>query len=125
MPNRPGFPQPPVVLVVDDDPTALQVMARTLREAGYAVHTADGGPAALALAEEVGKPPDLVVTDIRMEPMGGPELAERLLARGLASLFLFVTGFGPAADYNEEVGPLLPKPFSPERLLEMVARVLG
>lgn len=125
MPARERYLTPPVVLVVDDESTVLHMMARALREAGYAVHMASNGRDALALAEELGKPPHLVVTDIRMEPIGGPELARLLLSRGLASRFLFVTGYGPAADYDDQVGPLLAKPFSPQRLVEAVAGTLG
>ena len=116
---------PRVVLVVDDEPPVLQMMARALLEAGYAVHTASNGPDALALAEELPRPPDLVVTDIRMEPMGGTELAERLFSSRLASCFLFVSGYGPAADYNQDFGPFLPKPFLPGRLVEEVTHLIG
>jgi CheY-like chemotaxis protein len=117
--------RPRVVLVVDDEPPVLQMMARALLEAGYAVHTASNGPDALALAEELTRSPDLVVTDIRMGPMGGTELAERLFSRGLASRFLFVSGYGPATDYNENFGPFLPKPFLPGRLVEEVTHLIG
>jgi two-component system cell cycle sensor histidine kinase/response regulator CckA len=123
--ERPRTPSPPVVLVVDDEPTVLDLMARTLIEAGYAVHTASNGQDALALAVGLPKPLHLVVTDMRMEPIGGPELAELMFAQGLASRFLFVSGYGPAADYNEQFGPFLPKPFSPQRLVEAVAETLG
>ena len=114
-----------VVLVVDDEQSVLQMMARALLGAGYAVHTANSGLDALAMAEELPRPPDLVVTDIRMEPMGGTELAERLFSRGLASRFLFVSGYGLAADYNEDFGPFLPKPFLPGRLVEEVTHLIG
>jgi len=116
---------PRVVLVVDDEPSLLQMMARALLEAGYAVHTASNGPDALALAEELPRPLDLVVTDIRMEPMGGTELAEHLFSRGLVSHFLFVSGYGPSADYNEAFGPFLPKPFLPGRLVDEVTHLIG
>jgi hypothetical protein len=59
-----------------------------------------------------------------MEPIGGPELAALLTSRGFASEFLFVSG-GPAADYNEEFGPFLLKPSSPERLAEAVDKLLS
>jgi two-component system, cell cycle sensor histidine kinase and response regulator CckA len=123
MPDRPLTP--PVVLVVDDEPAVLHLMARALLEAGYTVHQASNGEDALALAEKLGKPLDLVVTDIRMEPMAGPELATLLFSRGFALRFLFVSGYGRAPEYNEQFGPFLPKPFSPQRLVEVVADLLG
>jgi CheY-like chemotaxis protein len=124
MPASQSSLTPPVLLVVDDEPPVLDMMARALLEAGYAVHQASSGQDALALAEGLGKPLDLVVTDIRMEPMGGPELAAVMFSRGFASKFLFVSGYGPAADYNEEFGPFLPKPFSPQQLVNTVADLL-
>jgi CheY-like chemotaxis protein len=51
------------VLVVDDEAIVLSLMARTLLAAGYAVHQASNGADALALAERLPMPPDLVVTD--------------------------------------------------------------
>ena len=118
------LPAPPVLLVVDDEPGVFQMMGRALLEAGYEVHTAGDGPEAIALASRLQRPVDLVVTDLRMDPMGGAELAERLFSSGLASRFLFVTGFGSAAEYNEDYGPLLAKPFSSERLLDAVLHLL-
>ena len=115
---------PRVLLVVDDEPGVLQMMARALLDAGYAVHTASNGPDALALAEELPRPPDLVVTDIRMEPMGGTELAERLFSRRLASRFLFVCGYGPATDYNRTSARFSPN-FLPGRLVEEVTHLIG
>jgi DNA-binding NtrC family response regulator len=112
------------VLLVDDESAVLAMMARALLLAGYAVYTAPNGATALDLAGELPRPVDLVVTDLRMDPIGGAEMAERLSARGLASRFLFVSGYGPAADYNEEFGPFLPKPFSPEQLVAAVSRAL-
>ena len=116
---------PIVVLVVDDEAGVLSMMARALLTAGYAVHTATDGPSAETLAAELPRPVDLVVTDLRMEPFGGSELASHLYTRRLASRFLFVSGYGPAADYDEDLGPFLPKPFSPDQLVEAVSRALS
>jgi response regulator RpfG family c-di-GMP phosphodiesterase len=68
----------PTVMVVDDEPMVLRMMAHALQQAGYTVHKASNGPDALALAEGLGKTLDLVVTDVQMEPIGGPELASLL-----------------------------------------------
>lgn len=124
MSDRHPPPPPRVVLVVDDEPEVLELMARTLREDGYVVHTARNGLDALRVAERLGRPLDVVVTDVRMDPIGGPELAEKLFARGLSHRFLLVSGYGSAPEYNDQFGPVLAKPFSPERLLEAVAKLL-
>ena len=63
------------ILVVDDSPEMRQVAERHLRFLGYAVLTAEHGPAALALLR-AGTPVDLLFTDIAM-----PEGTERLPAR--------------------------------------------
>ena len=114
----------PVVLVVDDDSAVLHTMARALLLAGFAVHSATSGPDALELVEGLADPVDLVVTDLRMSPMDGMALAAQLFALGKASRFLFVTGFGITADYDPSYGPLLPKPFTGERLVEVVTHLL-
>ena len=114
----------PVILIVDDEPAVLHAMARALMVEGFAVHIATSGPEALTLVEGLAAPADLVVTDIRMEPMDGTTLAARLFAMGKASRFLFVTGFGIATDYDPRYGPLLPKPFTGERLVEAVTQLL-
>lgn len=91
---------------------------------GFAVHTAPSGPDALRLVEELPGTVDLVVTDLRMEPMDGMALARELLSRDKAPRFLFVTGFGTSAEYDPSYGPLLPKPFTPDRLVEAVTHLL-
>ena len=48
-----------------------------------------------------------------------------MFAQKLASRFPFVSGYGPAADYNEEFGPFLPKPFAPQGLVEAVAKTFA
>lgn len=114
----------PVILVVDDDATVLHAMARGLLLGGFVVHVATSGREALGIVEDLPGAVDLVVTDIRMEPMDGMALAAQLLARGKASRFLFVTGFGTSAEYDPSYGPLLPKPFTPDRLVEAVTHML-
>ena len=60
-------------MVVDDEPSVLVTMARTLLEVGYTVHQASTCQEAFTLVQELGRPLVLVVTDIRMEPIGGLE----------------------------------------------------
>jgi two-component system response regulator ResD len=111
------------ILVVDDEPTIAEVVARYLARAGYETHTAVDGPS--AVAEATSRRPDLVVLDIRLPGIDGLEVMRRihedaeervpvilLTAKGEESDRLVGLGRG-ADDY-------VVKPFSP---LELVARV--
>src|SRR5215216_6132443 len=70
------------VLVVDDDPTILDLVEELLADEGYRVRRAvDGLEAWQAIADA---PPSLLVTDIRMPRMMGSELVARLRATGYA-----------------------------------------
>ena len=71
--NEPGG-----ILVVDDNPANLRLMSSVLREAGYAVRVAPGGPQALESVN--ARLPDLILLDIRMPDMDGFEVCERLKA---------------------------------------------
>jgi two-component system NtrC family sensor kinase len=66
------------VVVVDDDAAALDLYRRTLEEGGFAVRTAAGGEAALALLAE--RPAEAVVSDVDMPGMDGPALLRRVQA---------------------------------------------
>ncbi|WP_461030366.1 response regulator, partial [Streptomyces sparsus] len=66
------------VLVVDDDPTVLEVVAGYLTRAGFAVDRAVDGPSALDRARTA--PPDLVVLDLMLPGRDGIEVCRRLRA---------------------------------------------
>ena len=107
------------VVVVDDEPHVLAVIARVLEEAGYAVVPTPSAADALARLNDAASDAALLVTDVRMPEMSGVELAEaaRRAVPGLAILFL--SGFPedlPAGD----AANLLAKPFSPEELVDAV-----
>lgn len=84
--------KPPTILVVDDDEGLLILMAEALRAEGYEVATADSGAAALA---QLGKSvPDLMLLDLKLKDVGGPELLQRLRKEAHAVPFIVVTGQG-------------------------------
>jgi PAS domain S-box-containing protein len=64
------------ILVVDDDEETREVLETLLRSEGFAVSTASGGEA--ALAEATRALPDVVLTDLQMQPIDGAELCRRL-----------------------------------------------
>ena len=71
------------------------------------------------MACQLGGRLGLVVTDIRMPEMDGTELATHLAGLNPAPRILFVSGFGTVAR-SALPGPLLPKPFTPQQLVNQV-----
>jgi phosphoserine phosphatase RsbU/P len=76
-PDRPAG-SPAGILVVDDTPANLQVLAGMLKDRGYKVRPVPGGKLALAAARR--DPPDLILLDINMPEMNGYEVCEHLKA---------------------------------------------
>src|SRR5947208_11284178 len=70
--------QPASILVVDDTPANLQVLAGMLKDRGYRVRPVPSGKLALLAAER--DPPDLILLDINMPEMNGYEVCEQLKA---------------------------------------------
>jgi two-component system, cell cycle response regulator len=70
------LPEPPAVLIVDDDELVLARLADLVSGAGYRVHTATNGPAALRLLQSSAA--SVVVTDLSMPGMDGFELCHRI-----------------------------------------------
>jgi signal transduction histidine kinase/CheY-like chemotaxis protein len=115
------------VLVVEDR-AALRVLVRRMLVAqGYAVLEAEDPAAALKIAESHGGAIDLLLTDVVMPKMRGPELATRVrdLRPGTRVLFMsgYVEGTSLAAP-GEAPPPLLAKPFTPDELGRKVREVL-
>ncbi len=112
------------VVVVDDEPHVLAVIARVLEEAGYAVVATPSATDALAQLHDMASHAALLVTDLRMPEMSGLELARaaRRAVPGLRALFL--SGF-PEDLPADDAANLLAKPFSPEELVAAVEHRLA
>ncbi len=111
-----------IVLVVDDEPDIRHILVRILTSAGYAVHEAAHGGAALAQVHKA--PPHLVITDRMMPVMGGDELIEHLREDvGTAGIpIVLLTGSAgpqPGAD------AVILKPFDQDELITVVDRLAG
>ena len=82
--------QPASILVVDDTPANLQVLAGMLKDRGYKVRPVPSGKLALLAAER--DPPDLILLDINMPEMNGYEVCQRLKAddrlKGIPIIFI-------------------------------------
>jgi DNA-binding NtrC family response regulator len=114
---------PAVLLIVDDEPSVLRAIARLLEAEGYIAHLAAGEAEAIACAKRFVAPPHLVVMDLWMSPTSGADLARAMLAKGIASRFLFISASGDG--HGQLPGPLLEKPFSAERFLEVISDLLA
>lgn len=68
--------EPPTVLIVDDEPAIVDLLAQFLEDEGYRVESAGDGQAAYEKAHEVR--PDLVIADVMMPKMDGFDLVDRL-----------------------------------------------
>jgi CheY-like chemotaxis protein len=130
-PERFGRPDgaPRRILVAEDDALVRGMLERMLAELGYEVHTARHGQEALAIAEGSAGPFDLVITDVRMPRMNGPELGRRLDERWPGIPVLYISGYDVEASTGPEAAhrraAFMRKPFDPDELARRVARLLG
>jgi DNA-binding response OmpR family regulator len=117
-----------IVLVAEDDPDILQLLAFTLEGAGYEVMQAADGAEALRLASELR--PDLAVLDVMMPKLTGYEVTRKIReqdsTRGMSVVLL--TARVQEADVRQgfEAGAddYLKKPFSPQELRARVQEIL-
>jgi len=112
------------ILVVEDRPEVLDVIQRVLADAGYEVHTATDGDAALAAALDLT--PDLLVLDVGLPKQDGFSVTVELRRRGFRAPVLLLTVRGAVSDKvtGLEAGAddYLAKPFD---LPVLLARVKG
>jgi signal transduction histidine kinase/ActR/RegA family two-component response regulator len=120
-------PRAETILVVEDEPGVRRATVRILRSAGYEVVAAESGAEALRVAGTCDGI-DLVLSDIVMPDLDGPETVARLRATRPALRALFVSGYGEdvlsRAGGLAEGDGLLAKPFRPGQLLTAVADAL-
>ena len=117
------------ILLVDDEPSDLDMARKALEGLGYEVLAAGDGHSALSLYREYGSPIALLVTDVAMAPMNGCELALRLAAIQMDIKVLFVSGYaGAGVLRRERVAELnaafLRKPFTTDQLTSQVRALL-
>jgi len=112
------------ILVVDDEDGARTGLEKLLRQAGYAVDTADGGQAALAVV--LDRPPEVVITDLRMPGMDGMALCAKLHEANRDLPVIVVTAVGDVssavAAMRAGAADYLIKPIDFDALLMAIAR---
>jgi CheY-like chemotaxis protein len=116
------------ILLVEDDTPIRELVRKVLSAYGYSVLEAPDGAAAIALGERHRGPVHLLLSDIGIPHVSGPEVAQRLIPLRPEMRVLYMTGF--AARLSITLGVLSPavgvlrKPFTPERLAAKVRESL-
>ncbi len=116
------------ILVVEDNEMVREMVQEMLTGIGYTVLTASDPHAAMDLLEESGTGIDLLISDVVMPGMNGPELYEQLVVRIPALKVVYISGYptnpsSRGATFEGEVN-YLQKPFTAEALLERIRQVL-
>ena len=116
------------LLVVEDAPGLLRLMQRTLEQQGYTVLSANSIADALDFAERYDSPIDLLLTDVVMPVLNGPDLAQRIVNLRPAIKVLYVSGFTDyttlRADGVNGRTWFMEKPFTPHALAAKVRECL-
>jgi len=115
------------VLLAEDDASMRRLTRKLLEEHGYKVFEAEDGKAALELVAENHKSIDLVLTDVVMKEMSGPEMVLKLLDTFPAMKVVYMSGYtGELVSYQGADGAiqLLEKPFTRNTLLKTIDSAL-
>lgn len=116
------------ILLVEDEPSLLDMGKEILTRYGYTVHVARDGESALQIMRERGGEVDLVILDLIMPGMGGIKCLGELLLMDPETRVLITSGY--AQDSSEEdllllgARAFIPKPYTVSQLLQGVRKVL-
>lgn len=116
------------ILLVEDETPVRKLVSQVLKGAGHTVLEAAGGDEVLAQQARHAGPIDLLLTDVIMPGMSGPELVAKLRGRRPAMTVVFMSGYDhELIDRKslESTASFLPKPFSPRALLDRIDKLLG
>jgi CheY-like chemotaxis protein len=116
------------VLIAEDESAVRGLASLTLRAHGYKVLEASTGAEALRIAERGGQDIDLLVSDVVMPVLNGPQLATRFHALRPGTPVLFISGHAETTIAHQGVldagVEFLAKPFTPDRLARRVRQIL-
>jgi len=116
------------ILLVEDDASVRTLACNVLRRHGYHVLEASGSSEALVLSEQFAETIHLLLTDVVMPKMSGPQLARRVQSARANIRVLFVSGYTDDATFQHGLldrrVAFLPKPFTPEQMAIRVREVL-
>ena len=116
------------VILVEDDAMVRDLVERLLVRQGYAVRVFDSGQRCLDALAVAPEPADLLLLDVVMPGLSGPDLRDELAASGLVLPVLFMSGYAGDAlsrwGLAEGRAEFLPKPVIPEDLLQKLSDLL-
>jgi PAS domain S-box-containing protein len=116
------------VLLVEDDPQILQMVQQILARKGYEVDAFEQPERALAWFNNGGRQVDVILSDVVMPGLSGPELVEQLLARRRDLPYIFMSGYPRDQVTSPLLGDdsvmFLRKPFDSVTLLSAMRQVL-
>jgi PAS domain S-box-containing protein len=117
-----------LILVVEDEQTVLDLAAVSLRSQGYDVLTASGPLEALRIFDRTGEKINLVLTDVMMPDMSGPEMVKEMRLKNPDVKLLFMSGYSEEKlhelDFPGEALHFMTKPFIPADLAKAVQHCL-
>nr|WP_319495482.1 PocR ligand-binding domain-containing protein [uncultured Desulfobacter sp.] len=115
------------ILVVEDDPGVLKITLAILKSQGYSVLIAVNPNEAIAICNEYKKTIDLLLTDVVMPDMSGPELVKTLIKKRPDLNILFMSGYSKEMirhhGIHDDITPFVGKPFSAQTLSEEIRKI--
>ncbi len=111
----------PLVLVIDDEPPIVELLALLFEEEGFLVLSAYDGAEGLRLAEE--RQPDLVISDVSMPRLSGIDLVRRLRDDGRSVPVILMSAVVRATPDDSVV--FVTKPFDLDEMLQLAIDRLG
>ena len=124
----PGRRQGVTILLVEDDIVMRQVTRKMLEEHGYQILEAEDGKSALNVIGSDHASVDLILTDVVMKGMNGPELVLQLIESHPATKVVYMSGYTGELVANQGIEggiQLLEKPFTRAELLQTIDAALG
>lgn len=122
-------PEQRTILLIDDEQSVRSIVKRILQRANYKVLEAESGEAALKLVESHTGTIDLVVTDLHMPGLNGPEVVKMLASVRPGLKVLFMSGYAEHDVVARTGVPgganFLHKPFSGQELTAAVTKAIG
>ena len=117
------------ILIVEDEPEAVELLEFNLKQAGYAVSSADDG--AEALKKIRATPPDLILLDVMLPEMDGFEICKLVRLEAATAKIPIIMLTAKASELDRVLGlelgadDYLTKPYSPRELLLRVKKILA